>query len=156
MTELYQVHAGPAVRLAYVLTGDQQLAEDLMQEAFVRVFGRFGERRVPEAFGRYLRATIVNLARSHWRRAALERDRNRVAGGVREFDDPDLAEREAIWAAVMSLPIRQRAALYFRYHQDLTEHEVAQALDCSESAARSLLTRARRNLEVRLKDVVHG
>src|SRR2546423_15355559 len=71
--ELYRRHAPEAVRLAYLLTGDRALAEDLMQEAFVRGFGRFRDLRNPDAFGAYLRPTIVNLSRSHFRRAKVER-----------------------------------------------------------------------------------
>src|SRR5437588_487857 len=71
--ELYARHAPDAARLAYLLTGDRALAEDLVQEAFVRMFGRFRDLRNPEAFGAYLRKTVVNLSRSHFRRLKVER-----------------------------------------------------------------------------------
>src|SRR5207302_804336 len=65
--ELYRRHAPDAARLGYLLTGDRVLAEDLVQEAFVRMFGRFRDLRNPDAFGAYLRKTVVNLSRSHFR-----------------------------------------------------------------------------------------
>jgi RNA polymerase sigma-70 factor (sigma-E family) len=152
MANLYQTHAGAAVRLAYVLTGDHDLAEDLMQEAFVRVFGRFAERRDPHAFDRYLRMTIINLARTHWRRRATERAHLQEEPHSTSAISPDLVEREAIWSALLTLPKRQRAALFLRYYEDLSEAEVAAALDCSVAAARSLLLRARRTLETLVRD----
>src|SRR4029453_4023446 len=71
--ELYVRHAPEGIRLAYLLTGDRALAEDLVQEAFARFVGRLHYLRNPEAFGAYLRTTIVNLSRSHFRHAKVER-----------------------------------------------------------------------------------
>jgi RNA polymerase sigma factor (sigma-70 family) len=73
LEELYVRTAPAALRLAYFLTGDRQLAEDLVQEAFVRVAGRFHHRRVPDDFSGYLRRTIVNTFTSQLRRRRLER-----------------------------------------------------------------------------------
>jgi RNA polymerase sigma factor (sigma-70 family) len=73
LAELYERHAPAAGRLAYLLTGDRTLAEDLVQEAFVRVVGRFRHLRVPDAFEAYLRRTIVNLHTSQLRRKRIER-----------------------------------------------------------------------------------
>src|SRR5213083_2990999 len=71
--ELYVRHADDAVRLAYLLTGDRALAEDLVQDAFVRLAGRLVHLRDPGAFEAYLRRTVVNLANSFYRRKRLER-----------------------------------------------------------------------------------
>src|ERR687887_372587 len=71
--ELYLRHADGAVRLAYLLTGDMALAEDLVQDAFVRLAGRLVHLRDPGAFDAYLRKTVVNLSRSHFRRRRVER-----------------------------------------------------------------------------------
>ncbi|HEX5951155.1 MAG TPA: sigma-70 family RNA polymerase sigma factor, partial [Actinomycetota bacterium] len=73
LAELYVRHGPAAQRLAFLLTGDRAQAEDLVQEAFVRVVGRFGHLRVPDAFAAYLRRTIVNLHTSQLRRRRLER-----------------------------------------------------------------------------------
>jgi RNA polymerase sigma factor (sigma-70 family) len=61
LAELYQRQRPCRRRLAYLLTGSHEQAEDLVQDAFVRVVGRFGHLRVPDAFPTYLRRTIVNL-----------------------------------------------------------------------------------------------
>src|SRR5437763_10570377 len=71
--ELYLLHADAAVRLGYLLTGDRALAEDLVQDAFVRLAGRLVHLRDPGAFDAYLRRTVVNLSRSHFRRKKVER-----------------------------------------------------------------------------------
>jgi len=63
LQDLYTRHAPAGMRLAYFLTGDRELAGDLVQDAFVKVVGRFGHLRVPDAFDAYLRRTIVNLFR---------------------------------------------------------------------------------------------
>ncbi len=60
-------------RLAYLLTGDRELAQDLAQDAFVKVLGRFHDLRNRDAFWWYLRRTVVNLANSHFRRRRVER-----------------------------------------------------------------------------------
>jgi Sigma-70 region 2 len=71
--ELYVRHAPDGIRLAFLLTGDRALAEDLVQDAFARLVGRLRHLRDPGAFGGYLRRTIVNLASSHFRHRKVER-----------------------------------------------------------------------------------
>src|SRR6266581_1355869 len=71
--ELYVRHADDAVRLAYLLTGDTALAEDIVQDAFVRLAGRLVHLRDPNAFHAYLRKTVTNLSKSHFRRKRVER-----------------------------------------------------------------------------------
>src|SRR3989454_12073572 len=73
LAELFLQHGDGAVRLAYLLTGDRALAEDLAQDAFVKLAGRLVHLRDPGAFDAYLRRTVVNLANSHHRRKRLER-----------------------------------------------------------------------------------
>src|SRR5438309_7356699 len=73
LAELYLRHSERATKLAYLLTGDHSLAEDLVQDAFVRLAGRFADLRDPGAFEAYLRKTVVNLARMHFRRRRVER-----------------------------------------------------------------------------------
>lgn len=141
--ELYVRHARAAIRLAYFLTGDRELAEDLVQDAFVKVAGRFRYLREPDAFDAYLRRAIVNLVVSHLRRLRLERRelvRQRVFGRSEHVDD-DVAERDAMWRALQALPTRQRAAIVLRYYEDLSERDTAEVLRCSVGAANQLVTR---------------
>src|ERR671935_2831930 len=80
IAELYRLNAPRAGRLAYLLTGDADLAEDLAQEAFVRLIGRFDGIRDETAIAAYLRQSIVNLARKHWRKRGSERAYLRLEG----------------------------------------------------------------------------
>ena len=73
LDELYLRHAGAAVRLAYLLLQDRSVAEDIVQDAFVKVAGRLVHLRDQGAFDAYLRRTVVNLSRSYVRRKMLER-----------------------------------------------------------------------------------
>ena len=148
LEDLYVRHAPEAIRLAYLLTSDAQLAEDITQDAFIRVAGRFRHLRSPGAFDAYLRRTVTNLCMSHHRRRRLERTyvaRER-ARPDRASEQPDIASRDEMTRALRSLPMRQRVAVVLRYYADLPEQEVAEALGCSVTAARSLFFRAMETL----------
>lgn len=144
LQDLYLQHAPAATRLAYFLTGDRELAQDLVQDAFVKVAGRFQHLRVPDAFDAYLRRTIVNLFTSHLRRRRLERLELRRQRSAREREqrDVDFAERDAMWTALQGLPTRQRAAVVLRYYEDLSERQIAEILRCRPGTVKSLLSRA--------------
>lgn len=144
LEDLYVRHAPDAVRLAYLLTGDRDLAQDVAQDAFIRVAGRFRHLRFPDAFPAYLRKTVVNRCMSLHRRGRVERAYVARESGRRPeegADPPDLGTRDQLRAALRTLPIRQRIAIVLRYYHDLSEQQVADALDCSPAAARSLVLR---------------
>lgn len=144
LTVLYEQHVGRATTLARLLTGDDHVAEDVAQEAFVRTAGRFAHLRQPDAFATYLRRTVVNLCRERFRRQRLERNwlrrQDRREPASRPSFDPD--DRAIVWDAIESLPWRQRAAIVLRYYGDLPQSEIARLLDCSVGATESLLSRA--------------
>ncbi len=144
LVALYEEHLGSAIALGRLLTGDDQLAEDLAQEAFIRTAGRFAHLRRPDAFAAYLRRTVVNLCRSRFRRQRLERDwlrrQDRREPSSSPAFDPD--DRVVMWRAIEGLPWRQRAAVVLRYYEDLSQPEIAALLKCSVGAVESLLSRA--------------
>jgi RNA polymerase sigma-70 factor (sigma-E family) len=148
LEELYERHAPDAVRLAYLITGDRELARDVAQDAFVRVAGRFGHRRYPDAFAAYLRRTVVNLCASQFRRRRVERAYVQTHGSAPQLavEQPDVGTRDEIRQALRRLPVRQRTAIVLRYFEDLPEDEVAAAMRCSPSAARSLVSRGMETL----------
>lgn len=78
LKDLYERTAPAALRLAYFVSGDRDLAQDLVQDAFVKVAGRFHHLRKPDAFDPYLWRTIVNLYVSHLRHRRVERAYLRV------------------------------------------------------------------------------
>ena len=140
--ELYARHAPEAARLAYLLTGDRHTAEDLVQDAFVRVFGRFRDLRDPGSFPWYLRRTVVNQANSRLRRLRTEREyleRRRVQPPPPSM--PDVASRDEMWRALQRLPVRQRAAIVLRFYEDLSEADTAEVLRCRVGTVKSLVSR---------------
>jgi RNA polymerase sigma-70 factor (sigma-E family) len=151
LEELYVRHAPEAVRLAFLLTRDAALAEDITQEAFIRVTGRFHHLRSMGAFDAYLRTTVVNLCMSHHRkvrtaRAYVEREAARTGGREASAAPVDIETRDEVRAALATLPERQRAAVVLRFYGDLSEQQVAEAMGCSVTAARSLVFRAMETL----------
>jgi RNA polymerase sigma-70 factor (sigma-E family) len=144
--ELYLTHADDAVRLAYLLTGERALAEDIVQDAFVRLAGRLVHLRDPGAFEAYLRRTVVNLTNSHFRRrkverAYLQRARGSVDPRGAFVPDHPLEEREELWRALGRLPWRQRAAIVLRFYEDLSERRVAEVLRCRPGTVKSAVSR---------------
>lgn len=153
LSALYASHATGAIRLAYSLTGHPEIARDIANEAFVRIASRLLPLRAPEEFSAYLYRTVVNLARSHGRRRRRERTRQHLFQRETVSEMPDLATREALWRALLILPIRQRTAIFLRYYEDLSESEAAGVLNCSVSAVKSLTFRA---LEALRKELQSG
>ena len=151
---LFDRHADGALRLAYLLTGDRQLAEDLVQDAFVRMVGRFQDLRDPSAFEPYLKRTIVNLSRSHFRRLRVERshvEREKHLAGRHVSVLPDLEGSDELMGALKTLPQRQRAAIVLRFYEDLSEQQTADALGCSVVAVKSLTNRGMATLRQNLR-----
>lgn len=158
IADLYVRHAPAAVRLAYLLTGDAVLAEDLVQDAFVKLAGRLVHMRDPVAFEAYLRTTIVNLSRSYFRRKRVERgylERARLeASSPVAPPSSSLEDREELWRALSHLSPRQRAAIVLRFYEDLSEAEVGDILSCAPGTVKSLVSRGLEKLrdEVRRED----
>jgi RNA polymerase sigma-70 factor (sigma-E family) len=148
LEELYERHAAEAVRLAYLITSDRELSRDLVQDAFVRVAGRFRHLRYPDAFDAYLRRTVVNLCMSHFRHRRVEREYLEREGTApdREAEPPDHGVHDELRRALRRLPTRQRTAIVLHYYEDLPEHAVAAAMRCSVPAARSLVSRGMETL----------
>jgi RNA polymerase sigma-70 factor (sigma-E family) len=148
--ELYEAHAPEAARLAYLLTGDRAFAEDLVHEAFVRLFGRFRDLRHPEAFRSYLRTTVVNLARSHFRHRAVERAYVERAGRPEPAAGAEPGGTPELWDALRTLRPRQRAAIVLRYYEDLSEAQTAEVLGCAVGTVKSLVSRGLERLRIDL------
>jgi RNA polymerase sigma-70 factor (sigma-E family) len=154
--QLVQAHSTDAVRFAYLLTGDRELAADIAQDSFVRLFARFRDRGGPDAIRSYLRTTIVNLCRDHWRRRRTAADYLLRAQREEEVETlPPFEVRDELWHALQQLPRRQRAALVLRYFEDLSERETADILGCPVGAVKALVTRGNHAMRTMLGDI-HG
>jgi RNA polymerase sigma-70 factor (sigma-E family) len=143
MEDLYTANAQRAGRLAYFLVGDRELAQDLVQEAFLKVFARWGNLREPHSFAAYLNRTIVNLAhKTHRRRRVERRYLDKQPGHEAVAPERDYETADELWRRLQLLPQRQRTAVVLRYYEDLTDHQAAAAMGCSETAVASLVQRA--------------
>jgi RNA polymerase sigma-70 factor (sigma-E family) len=131
--ELYEHQYGAMVRLAVALTGSELAAEDVVQEAFVRVHARWDRIDLPTA---YLRRAVVNACRSAGRRATRER----TALGVQLAPVTSL-EADELFDALATLPSRQRAALVLQFYEGLSQVEIADVLGCREGTVASLVHR---------------
>jgi RNA polymerase sigma-70 factor (sigma-E family) len=152
LADLYVAHAPEGIRLGFLLTGDRTLAEDLVQDAFARLVGRLRHLRNPDAFGAYLRRTIVNLATSHFRHRRVERIYlEREAAAPSREGNANEALDEAMHAVLLRLPRRQRAAIVLRFYEDLSDVQTAEILRCSTGTVRSLVSRAMKTLREALE-----
>ena len=141
--ELFRAEGTAAFKLAYLTTGNQEAAEDVTQEAFLRVGRKIFGLKDPDHARAYLFRTVINLARSRGRKLARER------AAVGKLGPPAQVSQHAsneTWGHLLSLPPRQRAALFFRFYLDRSEAASAEALDCSTSALKSLVNRGLKTL----------
>lgn len=151
-SELYAAHHAEAVRLAYLLCGHQERAEDAVGDAFVKVWRAWNRGGIenPRA---YIRRAVVNTVNSRFRRLALERrEAERRSGDARgpERSDERLAQRDELVDALARLPARQRTAIVLRYWADLSEADAAEAMGVSPGTVKSSLSRGIQ----RLRDLV--
>ena len=130
-------------RSAYLLCGDWHVAQDLVQDALTQTalhWKRVESANNPDA---YVRQILVNQARQRWRRRAGSEPPVEVPAEVAVADGAqDRAVRAELLEAVRRLPHRQRAALVFRYFEQLSEAETAAALGCSIGTVKSQTHRA--------------
>jgi RNA polymerase sigma-70 factor (sigma-E family) len=131
--ELYRAERPRMVRLAFLLTGGDPSAEELVHDAFLAVHRRWARIDNPVA---YLRTSVVNACTSHHRRRAVAM-RMTPPSAPAWTDAPDeMAD------AIGRLPERQRVAIVLRYYADLPEADIARAMGCRVPAVKSLLHRA--------------
>jgi len=154
LEELYLRFGPGGLRLAYLLSGDRQAAEDCVQEAFARVIARLGHVRTGQAFDAYLRTTIVNITKNGWRRHSNEHAKVFVRAAMQDMApsaDVSVVDRLTMFQAIQALPIRQRTAIVLRFYEDLPEGEIAAIMRCRPGTARSLISRGMTALRSQLE-----
>jgi RNA polymerase sigma factor (sigma-70 family) len=133
---LYKAEYLPMLRLAHLLIGTAEIAEEVVQDAFIVVYQR---REQIENLGGYLRRTVVNRCYSELRRRSLERRKAQLfAVGEEPVLTPELDET---WKALDRLKPKQRTALVLRYYEDLPIKEVAELMGEREGTVKSLVHR---------------
>lgn len=148
IAELYAAHWHRLVRLAWLLLHDQLAAEDAVQDAFVATHRSWSSIRDSGRAVGYLRTAVVNACRSAQRhQGVVERQHRRDAAaadvpgrGSLESAETEVlyaAERASMVTALRALPHRQREVLVLRYYLDLSEGQIAEALDISTGSVKA-------------------
>jgi RNA polymerase sigma-70 factor (ECF subfamily) len=128
------------VRTAYLMLGDRSAAEDVAQEAFIRLYARWRRISRYERPGAWVRRVAIRLA---------SRARRRIPPAQPSADHPAPTAAPAdldLQRAILALPANQRAAVVLHYLEDLPVEEVAELMGVAPATARVHLHRARRRL----------
>jgi RNA polymerase sigma factor (sigma-70 family) len=131
--EVYAEHHLAMTRLAYLVVGSRALAEEIVQESFTELLGRWSSVQQP---GAYVRVVVV-------RKAVRVKERSRreielATGTIERPPDPtnDDPYVESMWEALALLPARQRAAVVLRFYDELSNDEIATVLGITSANAR--------------------
>jgi RNA polymerase sigma-70 factor (sigma-E family) len=157
VADLFVAEGRSLVRLARMFCDDQAAAEDLVQEAFIRLHRSATTIRDVGRAPAFLRSIVINLARDHNRRGLMSlrhRATTHHPDVVPGFED-DTVENEGdrvVLAAVRLLPNRQRACVVLRYYLQYSESEIADTLGISKSSVKTHCRRAIATLETVLED----
>ena len=153
--EAFVRESSPALaRLAFLLTGDRQLGEDLLQTALSKVLPHWHRVIAQGDPTSYVRTVMVRTAIG-WRRRRWngETPANNLPEPTAASDFSNaLDTRERLRAALTTLPARQRAVVVLRFYEDRTEVEVARLLGCSTGTVKSQSSKALAKLRARLDD----
>lgn len=155
LRDLFVAHHHGLIRMAGLLVDDAGVAEEVVQEAYVKLAGGLPRLRSDEAAVFYLRRTVMNLSKSRLRRRRTAE--RHVAAPLGHADAADVGalrtdERAAVITAVRALPARQQQCLVLRYYGGLTDTEVAASVGISLGSAKTHLRRGLATLAQRLED----
>ena len=161
LAELHRAHYGALVGLAQLVVDGRSDAEEVVQEAFVRLYASWTRLRDPDSALAYLRSSVLNLGRSRIRRRIVARrylqSQRPDDVSTPAADDAlvsgsrvDPATRATVLAAVRSLPRRQRECVLLRYYGGLGEQDVAATLGISAGSVKTHTHRAMAALAAQL------
>jgi len=139
--DFYAREFSSATKLAYLLTGSRNMAEDIAQEAFIRVYPRFNEQLNNPAA--YLHTTLINLCKS-WHRSEARRRKHMPRLGL--IDSCSTLEVSEMLDIIGQLPYRQRVVITLRYWVNMPDSEIAQVLKCRRGTVKSLASRAHKTI----------
>jgi RNA polymerase sigma-70 factor (sigma-E family) len=152
-TEFVHVAWPTLYRTAYLLVGEHQLAEDLVQAALAKTYASWNKVRDRSAATAYARVALLNTGMSWFRRRSWsEKPAESLPEPAGHHGEP--SDRPAIMTALRELPPRQRAVVVLRFYEDLSVREVADALGCSEGTVKSQTHDALTKLRTLLGDAV--
>ena len=141
------------VRLAFLLSGDDEDARDIVQEALARAYASWDRVSAADNPTAYVRRIVVNTGRSWWRRHRLyEVPSPEVAAehGLAGFSAEEVADAVTVWQMCLALPRHQQVAVILRFYEELSYAEIAHLTDCTEATARSRVFRGLEALRMRM------
>src|SRR4051794_19673220 len=140
-------------RTAYLMLGDHQLAEDLVQTSLAKTYATWRKVKDPGAAPAYARVVLANTAAA-WFRKRSWRNEHPTETLPDAGLEQDLSERSMLAAALGTLAPRQRAVIVLRYYDDLSVRDVAHALGISEGTVKSQTSDALARLRTLLGEEV--
>lgn len=148
----FDAHHRDLARLAYLLSGDPDAADDLTAEAFTQAWKRWDHVIGSDSPLAYVRRIVVNLAATRVRRLVRERRGWRLLGAAwsDRTEEPDVAAVVDVRAALRLLPVRKRACVVLRHYYGLSEQETAATLGVSVGTVKSQTSRGMAELAVLL------
>jgi RNA polymerase sigma-70 factor (sigma-E family) len=155
---LFREEGAALVRLARLFTDDRTAAEDLVQEAFVRLYRTADRIRDRGKAASYLRSIVLNLARDHNRRGLMSLRHQEALTPEASSEAPEDrilldAEQARVMEALRSLPSRQRDCLVLRFYFDLSGPGIAETLGISPDSVKTHCRRGLSSLRAMLEEV---
>lgn len=142
------------LRLALMLSGQPEPAEDLVQTVLVKAYRRWDVVAAAERPIAYVRTMLV---REHisWRRRMASRE---IIGAVPDVKAPsnpmdEVDARVEMWSLMATLPRMQRTVLVLRYYEDMSDKQIAEIMGCADGSVRSNASRGIQNLKTRMDPV---
>jgi len=145
LVALYTAHYRSLARLSALLLRDTPAAEDVVQDAFVAMHGKWSRLRDPDKALAYLRQAVVNRSRSRLRHLkVVDKHAETTVGYAPSAESGALqsVQHDEVMAAVRRLPQRQREVLVLRYYADMSEAQIAETMGISPGAVKSHASRA--------------
>lgn len=155
VSALFVAEGARLVSLASFFVEDRTAAEDLVQEAFIRLSRSAHRIRDPERAAAYLRSIVINLARDHNRRGLVSLRHRPPAIPDEPSAEETAAARESrleVVTALHDLPRRQRDCVALRYYLELSVEDIARTLGLSPNSVKTHLQRGLRSLAVTLEE----
>jgi len=153
ISKLFNEHARSLVRMVRLFVDDRNAAEDMVQEAFLRLLDALPRIRQPERVAAYLRSIVLNLARDQNRRGLVSlRHRLPADESPASIEDKIVLrdDQKQVIEALDSLPRRQRDCLVLKYYTELSVTEIAETLGLSVNTVKTHLRRGMSELGKRL------
>ncbi len=159
-TAYLEARQGRLLRTAYLLTGDQHLAEDLLQTSLAKLYLAWDRVHDRGSVDAYARRILVNENNSVWRKPWRRRERVTDFGTEAAPSGPPVRHEydegvgDAVWQLVQTLPRRARAIVVLRYYEQLTEAETAEVLGIAVGTVKSQASRAMASLRERTPETL--